>query len=221
MSARCLLPFRDSGGPVQMVLLPCRTISISKHAMQGLPVTAAACRATPSCLLLPVSLVALMAGPGVTSSPIGCSSRSCLEMTVAESQQRPLVGVGVLIFQAGTQRCLVGRRKGAHGGGEWALPGGHLEHGESFEQCASREEETGLELGADVHFAYAVNSVFPSGAHYVTVFCRAEVAADAAPRNMEPHKCEGWEWVEYSRLAQACQPLFLPLAKLLESPYQP
>lgn len=27
-------------------------------------------------------------------------------------------------------------------------------------------EETGLGLGPDVHFAYAVNSVFPSGAHY-------------------------------------------------------
>lgn len=60
-------------------------------------------------------------------------------MVVSESLQRPLVGVGVLIFQQGSQRCLVGRRKGAHGGGEYALPGGHLEHGESFEECARRE----------------------------------------------------------------------------------
>ncbi len=35
-------------------------------------------------------------------------------------------------------------------------------------------EETGIELD-DVHFAYAVNSVFESGAHYVTIFMRAEV----------------------------------------------
>lgn len=214
--------------------------------------------------------------------------------------QRPLVGVGVLIFQEGTTKCLVGKRcggwglrslgaaccrfcygrnlvsswvaqlpcrKGPHGGGEYALPGGHLEYGESFEECAAREvraherpcqpltrvwppslaaaqpgstqagscashppldplpwqvlEEAGLQLASPT-FAYAINAVFPaSGKHYVTVFCRAEVPAGAQPRNLEPHKCEGWAWVEYASLAHACQPLFLPLAKLLDSPYRP
>ncbi|KAI7838259.1 hypothetical protein COHA_007948 [Chlorella ohadii] len=136
--------------------------------------------------------------------------------------ERPLVGVGVLVFKEGTQQCLVGQRKGSHGGGEWALPGGHLEHGESFEECAAREvlEEAGLQLAAP-QFAYAVNSVFPSGAHYVTVFVRAEVPADAQPLNCEPHKCEGWEWVEYDSIPEQCQPLFMPLAKLLDSPYRP
>ena len=116
------------------------------------------------------------------------------------------------------------RRKGAHGGGEYALPGGHLEHGESFEECGAREvlEEAGLELLlAETRYAYAVNTVFPtSGAHYVTVFCTASVPAGAQPRNCEPHKCEGWEWVSWGDLRRTCQPLFLPLAKLLDSGYQ-
>lgn len=65
-------------------------------------------------------------------------------------------------------------------------------------------EEAGLQLAAP-QFAYAVNSVFPSGAHYVTVFVRAEVPADAQPLNCEPHKCEGWEWVSRCRLGRQRQ----------------
>jgi ADP-ribose pyrophosphatase YjhB (NUDIX family) len=62
--------------------------------------------------------------------------------------------------------------------GEYALPGGHLEYGESFEACAVREleEETGISVpAASGRFAHAVNSVFPGGAHYVTVFITVEV----------------------------------------------
>lgn len=81
-------------------------------------------------------------------------------------------------------------------------------------------EETGLELGG-AEYAYTVNSVFESGAHYVTVFCRAEVPVGVEAQNLEPNKCEGWEWVDYALIAQDCQPLFLPLAKLLQTAYTP
>ena len=57
----------------------------------------------------------------------------------------PRVGIGVIVMRNGL--VLLGERIGAHGAGTWALPGGHLEFGESVEQCARREvwEETGLE----------------------------------------------------------------------------
>lgn len=70
-------------------------------------------------------------------------------------------------------RCV--NRLGSHGKGEFALPGGHLEFGESWEDCAKREvlEETGLHI-RNIRFETAVNSVFGTTAHYVTIFMRAD-----------------------------------------------
>lgn len=59
-------------------------------------------------------------------------------------------------------KFLLGQRLGSHGAGTWALPGGHLEFGESFESCAAREvlEETGLVVGG-IEFLTATNDVMP------------------------------------------------------------
>ncbi|KAI2915344.1 hypothetical protein CBS147343_3044 [Aspergillus niger] len=59
----------------------------------------------------------------------------------------PRVGVGVFVINHKGQLVL-GQRKSSHGAGTWALPGGHLEFNESFEDCAAREvlEETGLNM---------------------------------------------------------------------------
>ncbi|GFR41035.1 hypothetical protein Agub_g1468, partial [Astrephomene gubernaculifera] len=137
--------------------------------------------------------------------------------TMQATDVRPKVGVGVLIFR-GTD-VLVGCRKGSHGTGTYALPGGHLELGESFEQCAIREveEETGIQI-RDPAFAYAVNSVFNETTHYVTVFMRVDVDQGVEPKLMEPDKCEGWSWVPWDAIPE---PVFLPLRALKDSPYRP
>jgi 8-oxo-dGTP diphosphatase len=62
--------------------------------------------------------------------------------------------------------------------GKWALPGGHLEYGETTEKCVIREvqEETGLEVGViKLLGVYSDPGRDPRG-HTVTVIylCKAE-----------------------------------------------
>ena len=60
--------------------------------------------------------------------------------------QRPIVGVGALIFHRG--RILMAQRGKEPLKGWWSLPGGALEIGESLDCAVRREvrEETGLEI---------------------------------------------------------------------------
>lgn len=128
----------------------------------------------------------------------------------------PRVGVGVLLFLDG--KVLLGQRRGAHGAGDWAPPGGHLEFGETPEDCARREalEETGLILSAVVPGPF-INSFFEQEAkHYVTLFVTASAAGE--PQVLEPDKCAGWSWFDWSDLPD---PLFKPLASLRTSRWTP
>jgi 8-oxo-dGTP diphosphatase len=61
-----------------------------------------------------------------------------------EYPDRPLVGVGAIIVESG--RVLLIKRGHAPLKGEWSIPGGLLEVGETLRQAAEREalEETGL-----------------------------------------------------------------------------
>jgi 8-oxo-dGTP diphosphatase len=129
----------------------------------------------------------------------------------------PRVGVGVIVLRDG--QVLLGKRKGSHGAGTWALPGGHLEFGESVEACAAREtkEETGLQIQVMGYGPYT-NDVMPNeNKHYVTVFVLAR-GEQGTPEVREPEKCEGWSWFRWSELPSN---LFLPLRNLISQGYTP
>jgi 8-oxo-dGTP diphosphatase len=129
----------------------------------------------------------------------------------------PRVGVGVIVLREGL--VLLGQRIGVHGAGTWALPGGHLEFGESVEHCAIREvrEETGLELQAVSPGPYTSDVFAAEGTHYVTLFVVAH-SGSGAPRVLERMKCARWQWFRWSELPA---PLFQLLVTLLRTGFVP
>jgi 8-oxo-dGTP diphosphatase len=98
---------------------------------------------------------------------------------------QPRVGIGVFVFPSDptSSQFIIGQRKGSIGADTYSLPGGHLEFGESFEDCAAREvlEETGLVIDK-LMFVTAVNTTegmldprTGEKRHYVTVFMTGRV----------------------------------------------
>ncbi|MBN2880871.1 NUDIX domain-containing protein [Candidatus Woesearchaeota archaeon] len=116
----------------------------------------------------------------------------------------PRVGVGVAIFKDG--KILLGLRKGSHGSETWSLPGGHLEMGEEFFDCAKREttEETRISI-KNLSVFCVNNDIFSPEKHYITICVKAEYDSGEL-RVMEPDKCYEWKWFDLDKLPS---PLFL------------
>ena len=130
-----------------------------------------------------------------------------------ENEKIVRVGVGIWIFNSNGQ-VLFGKRKSKHGTGTWAMPGGHLEYGETPAQCATRElmEETGINIPEnEFQFISITNDSFPEK-HDITIHVRAD-NIDAIPKVIEPDKCETWQWFDIDKIPE---PLFLPAFNLLK-----
>lgn len=125
-----------------------------------------------------------------------------------ENQVR--VGVAVIIVR--DNKVLMCKRMGTLGNGTWGFTGGHLEFGESLEDCAIREtlEETGLVI-KDPRVLTAVSDLI-GDRHYVTVFLRANYI-DGEAQVLEPEKCSEWHWFTWDELPE---PLFPSIISLLK-----
>ncbi|KAK0574400.1 hypothetical protein LWI29_023004 [Acer saccharum] len=149
---------------------------------------------------------------GQFNSPLLKFCKAQEEKDTAANAMEKVPRVGVAVFLLRGKTVLLGLRRNSIGDSTYALPGGHLEFGESFEECGARElkEETGLDV-EKIEFLTVTNKVFkesPKPAHYVTIFLRAALSDPLQDfQNLEPDKCSGLGWYDWDNLPK---PLFWP-----------
>lgn len=105
------------------------------------------------------------------------------------------------------------KRSVEHGKGNWGLPGGHLEVGESIKQCAVREvkEELGVKLEyPQIEEIFTEDLFIESKKQYITFYVSGIITK--TPINNEPEKCEKFGWFDFLNLPN---PLFLPVQNYL------
>jgi alpha-1,3-mannosyltransferase len=95
---------------------------------------------------------------------------------------------------------------------------------DALELCIQREiqEEVGVDLDLDaIKFVGFSNDPRLDGdvnKHFVTMLFKAIIPDNAVIQNLEPHKCEGWEWTTYEQLIEYESEgrLFVPMMHILE-----
>lgn len=128
----------------------------------------------------------------------------------------PKIAVDIMLVK-GTDVFLLQRAKHRTLGGYWAVPGGHIQPGESLKQAAIREtkEEVGVTIvPAELKLLSVVNNRFPSeSADWVYCFFITSTW-DGEPNNREPEKCSAADWFSIKRLPEPIMPY---LSKAIES----
>ncbi|KAI7725597.1 hypothetical protein M8C21_033259 [Ambrosia artemisiifolia] len=139
---------------------------------------------------------------------------------IKNEELSPSPEVGVSVFILKDNKILFGRRRSVSvGDNTYLLPGGHLELGESHEECAVREvkEETGLDIKNIERLT--TKNLYYDATHINVTYMRAQLSdPNQTPQNIEPDKCEGWEWYDFNNLPE---PMFGPLKEMLQGGFNP
>ena len=124
-----------------------------------------------------------------------------------KKEKRVGAGVGVILIQDG--RILLGKRhadpdkadSAFRSAGEWCIPGGKLDWGETLEACAVREvkEETGIDIKEPE--VISLHNTKNEHAHFVTVGLLAHEWSGEA-RVMEPDEITEWKWFDLDDLPE-------------------
>ena len=136
-----------------------------------------------------------------------------------EERKRVGAGFGVILEKNG--KILLGMRhpdpdkadSAFRSSGEWCLPGGKLEWGESFENGAVREtkEETGITIKNPQ--VISVHNCKNKHAHFMTVGLLAHEWKGKA-KVMEPDEIIKWQWFDIDNLPR---PRYFPSFEVIEN----
>ena len=123
-------------------------------------------------------------------------------------------GVGVVVDHNGS--ILLGQRASGSFSGQWCLPGGKIDQGESVEQCAKRElfEETGLQARWSITVMSLSAEIEPEKDFHSLTFGTFVRSVVGELSNPEPHKFSSWRWYQMTDLPEN---LFLPTKNVLQS----
>ncbi len=107
-----------------------------------------------------------------------------------------------LFFFKDDQILLLRRFNTGYRDGEYSVPAGHLDGGETVVAAAAREaeEEIGVRLDAE-HIVFAGVMHRREGDERVDFFVRVQ-KWEGEPFNAEPDKCDGLRWAEVNSLPQ-------------------
>ena len=126
--------------------------------------------------------------------------------------QKPEVGVALILTR--DDKVLLMKRKGPHGPGTWTVPGGHMDFGETPEQCGAREakEEIGVEV-VEIRFRALTNDIFESeGRQSISIWMDGRISA-GEPRIVSEKEAAELGWFAWDALPQ---PLYLPLENFVK-----
>ncbi len=105
-------------------------------------------------------------------------------------------GCGVIVFNP-EGKFLMMKRLSKHGCGTYAIVGGGIENGETFEQSAAREvkEEINIDIENIKIIGLTNNIIKEEGHHSVGVILCATIKSGEV-QNMEPDKCAELVWCD-------------------------
>lgn len=136
--------------------------------------------------------------------------------TSTQDTERPKPGLGILLLDS-QNKVLVGKRKDCS---LYGIPGGYLEKFESWHDGAAREikEEVGVTVDPDKLYVVQVYNAMNKGKKYhnVAIVLVGRFPEGQEVKNLEPEKCEGWEWWDLGDFNTRIEEVFYPNRQLIE-----